>query len=70
MPAHKFMGSSNIDSIEHDEAGKLIVRFHNGTAYEYPNVSTDLVNRWKSAPSAGKFFHANIRSLSGKKHGA
>lgn len=50
-----------------DETKELIVKFHNGTSYKYPNVSEDLWNEFSKTVnengSAGKFFNANIKHL-------
>lgn len=55
--------SSNIKRIGHDEENKIVyVEFKDGGQYAYDDVDTTLFNRFLTAPSAGKFFHANIKN--------
>jgi hypothetical protein len=54
--------SSNLRAAEHDAAsGLLIVWFHSGSAYEYRKVPRRVFRELLDAPSAGRYFHAEIR---------
>ena len=60
--------SSQIESIGHDFATKTLrVRFAPkadgtpGALYEYANVSAEFFEKFRSAPSIGSFFYANIK---------
>lgn len=55
--------SSNIAAVRYDDDTQTLqVDFKNGGAtYEYANVPKDVAEGFESAPSAGKYFHANIR---------
>lgn len=66
--------SSNLKSANYDPASKdLIITFKAGTRYKYPNFSPELYKEFErtfdgsDGRSAGKFFHANIRSLPNEK---
>ena len=55
--------SSNLKSATYDAESKaLTVHFRNGNAYRYENVPPKVFQELGLAPSAGKYFHANIRS--------
>lgn len=66
--------SSNLESAAYD-AGRevVIVRFKNGTAYEYPNCSPELWKDFqtqfdgKKGRSAGKFHNAQLKPRAYKK---
>lgn len=48
--------SSNVHSGRFDPARKvIIVRFHNGSSYEYPGCDLKLWKDMNKAPSVGKF---------------
>lgn len=57
--------SSNIKEIGHDgtdgESGSLTVRFTNGVTYEYESVPESIYQQFRTADSAGKFYHSEIR---------
>lgn len=53
--------SSNIAAVRYDDdTQKLEIDFKQGGTYEYDNVPKDVAEGFESAPSAGKYFHANI----------
>lgn len=56
--------SSQIESIGHDGT-ELHIKFNSGSTYSYSNVDDSLFNRFLDAPSAGKFFQAEIKSKPG-----
>jgi hypothetical protein len=54
--------SSNIHSIGHDqEHSTMRVKFKNNTEYEYGSVNAEQFEAFRSAPSVGSHFHANIK---------
>lgn len=54
--------SSNIEDIGYDEATRtLAVGFVNGSIFHFAGVPPQLVDAFRKAPSAGKFFHAAVR---------
>lgn len=65
--------SSNLHSAAYDRSWKeLTVRFKNGTAYKYSDVSPSLWKEFEKtfdgkSGSAGSFFAKQIRSLSNEK---
>lgn len=66
----KQIKSSNLHSANYESGTrKLTVNFQNGSSYEYPNVPSDLYNRFEetfsgeNGKSAGKFFNAEIKHL-------
>lgn len=52
--------SSNIDLAGH-EGTTLYLQFKSGIAYSYTGVPFSIYKELVSAPSAGQFFHRNIR---------
>jgi hypothetical protein len=57
------LSSSNLASYAYDEASQeLTIAFTNGNRYLYAGVPSTVVDGLVAAPSAGKYFHANIRS--------
>ena len=60
MPKHLTPESSTIASIDHDGNNKLTVEFKSGGEYHY-DVPESVYHAMKSAPSAGKFHHANVK---------
>lgn len=52
--------SSNIKEI-HWENDKMYITFLQGGIYQYDNVPKRLFEAFRTAPSAGKHFHANIK---------
>ncbi len=60
--------SSNLEAASYDAAKReLIVRFKNGRAYKYSDVSSELFADLLAAESAGGFFAMQIRHLSNEK---
>jgi len=61
--------SSNLESAAFDAKGrKAVIRFNNGTAYEYTKFMPSLWTKFQKTfdgktGSAGKFFFANIKKL-------
>lgn len=56
------VASSNIASIGYDDASETLeIEFHNGTIYQFYNVSQGVYEQLISAPSKGQFFSAYIR---------
>jgi hypothetical protein len=54
--------SSNIESCQYDpDAKALSITFKSGGTWTYQNVEPETYEGLLSAPSAGKYFHANIR---------
>jgi len=54
------LNSSNIQSIGW-EPTQLVVTFHNGGTYLYRQVPKTLFDQMCKAPSAGKFFHQELK---------
>lgn len=59
----KITNSSNISAVDYDtETKELGITFKSsGKRFEYYNVPESVYNGIVSAPSAGKYYHANIR---------
>lgn len=58
-----FTGSSNVTRAELDvTTGIVTVRFKNGPSYRYGNFTPALLEEWRAAPSAGRWFHGNVKS--------
>lgn len=53
--------SSNIASVAWSD-GSLYVVFHHGGEYRYRDVPRKVFEQMLSAPSVGKFFHAEVRN--------
>jgi hypothetical protein len=58
--------SSQIHSVGH-KSGKLYVKFHKGSIYEYDGVKEEQYQAMLAAESTGKFFNSEIRA-NPKKH--
>lgn len=58
--------SSNLESVGYVN-GTLHIQFHSGGLYEYTNVPASLYQGLMSAPSKGRYFHANIRGRYGDR---
>jgi hypothetical protein len=57
--------SSNITAVAyHEDSGQILVRFKDGGEYAYEGCDLPLYERFKNAPSVGKFFYANIKPKS------
>ncbi len=52
--------SSNLVAVSYANS-TLHIRFHSGRLYVFFNVPKSVFNGLMSAPSKGKYFHANIR---------
>lgn len=64
MTDFKPIVSSNLESGAYDPAAKvLIVRFKNGRAYKYTEVSPEIFADLMAAESAGSFLARQIRPL-------
>lgn len=66
----KQIKSSNLHSANYEVISRtLTVNFHNGSSYKYPNVPSELYNRFEetfsgeNGKSAGKFFNQHIKHL-------
>ena len=56
--------SSNIKSIGYNPDNQVLeVEFTSGTVYQYDDVPPELYADFESAPSVGRFFHQNIKSV-------
>lgn len=54
--------SKHIDSHGHDpDTGTLRIKFKSGKTFDYSGVDVEKYDRFRTAESAGKFFHAEIR---------
>ncbi len=56
------VSSSDISSIGY-ENGTLYIQFHSGGMYSYDNVPVSVYQNLMTAPSKGRYFHANIKSV-------
>lgn len=57
------LSSSNLASVRYDADAQILeVTFVNGGTFSYQNVELSLYTGLLAAPSAGKYFHANIRN--------
>ena len=55
--------SSNISAIAFDdESQRICVRFKDDAVWAYDDCPKELFERFRLAPSVGKFFHANIKN--------
>ena len=55
--------SSNISAIAfHAESQRICVRFKDDAVWAYDDCPKELFERFRLAPSVGKFFHANIKN--------
>jgi hypothetical protein len=58
------VNSSSIDSIGFDpQAQELHIKFATGSYYIYREVTMHTYEQFRAAPSVGKFFAKNIRSV-------
>lgn len=59
---HEFKNSSSISHIDYDDnAGCMEIKFSSGATHRYEDCPKDHYHAMKTAESAGKYFHANIR---------
>ena len=62
-PESVTFSSTAIASAEYDSSDEsLTVNFTDGTSFDYSGVPAETWAAFKSAPSAGRFFNANIRN--------
>jgi len=60
--------SSNLYACEYDEDKRVLaIAFRGGGLYYYDNCPKDLYVGLLTAPSSGKYFHANIKGLPFRK---
>lgn len=66
---HDFGGkSSSIAACDYDDvSGKMIIHFHNGGTYHYPDCPKSEYEALKKAASVGSHFHQRIRKYKGVK---
>lgn len=56
------LASSMVKAMKHDPAtGTLQLQFKNGSTFEYNGVDDGTADALRTADSAGKFVHENIR---------
>lgn len=63
---HIFVGSSSLSSAtwspeKNSTTGSLEITFNRGQTYTYDNVPMDVFDALVSAPSAGQYFHSQIK---------
>jgi hypothetical protein len=57
-----FKNSSNLRSAQLDVASGIVeVEFANGTRYRFANFTSELMDGWKAAQSAGGWFHQHVK---------
>lgn len=56
-----FVGSSNLTSAELEPGGTCVVEFANGSRYRYAGFVPTMIAAWRAAPSAGSWFHRNVK---------
>lgn len=62
MGAPVQLASTNLNTVAYDpDTSTLEVEFHSGGSYTYQGVTQDVYDGLLAAPSAGRYFHANIR---------
>jgi hypothetical protein len=57
----EFAKSSNVRAAELGADGVLTVEFSDGKKYQFGNFTRELFEEWQKAPSAGSWFHHNVR---------
>lgn len=59
----ELVASSNIISVGYDEPSETLeIEFSNNTIYQYFNVSAEMFEQFKHAPSKGQFLNAYIKN--------
>lgn len=59
--------SSQINAIGHSAAAKVLrIEFKNGDLYEYQNITTEIFDALKNAPSIGSHFYKHIKPFKDK----
>lgn len=62
--SHSFTNSSSILAATwDDDSHELTIVFARGRSYVYENVPETVWDGFTSAPSAGQYFHQNIREV-------
>jgi hypothetical protein len=61
-------GESTLISALGTKNGYLIVKFHKGQAYRYPNGDHHM-DEMLAAESVGKYFHSEVKPLGGQRLG-
>ncbi len=56
------VSSSDLSSVGF-ENGTLYIAFHSGGLYSYSGVPASVYSALLSAPSKGRYFHANIKNV-------
>jgi len=57
------VASSNIASAGHDAPSETLeIEFHNGSVYQFYNITEETYNQFREAPSKGQFFSAYIKN--------
>ena len=56
------VNSSDLSGVGY-ENGTLYIAFHSGGFYSYSGVPASVYSALLSAPSKGRYFHANIRNV-------
>jgi hypothetical protein len=58
------VSSIDLHSVGYDPETKVLeIEFHSGGIYQYSNVPETIFEQLMSAPSHGKFFHAQIKNI-------
>jgi hypothetical protein len=56
------VSSSNIESIGYDPSSNTMrIKFKDGGAYDYRDVSQSTYDALRTSPSIGQYFHRNIK---------
>jgi hypothetical protein len=56
------VNSSNIDIVHYDNHHSLLsITFHDGSVYNYANVSPEKYRALMNAPSKGRYLHQQIK---------
>jgi hypothetical protein len=57
-----YVASSNVTAFRYDRDGRaLTIEFHGHRRYLYFNIPEDMAGALAAAPSAGQWFHANLK---------
>jgi hypothetical protein len=55
--------SKDLRSVGYNEDLKILeIEFNSGGVYQYSNVPPEIYSNLMTAPSKGKFFHANVKN--------
>lgn len=62
MESHIFKDSTNVKKADYDaDTGNMVVTFHSGATYNYPNTTPDTWRKFRAAESPGGFVNRNLR---------